>query len=98
MNTVVIQVHDAQAHYRSYHSRALLITGTEEICSRNQKPVNAVTAKRFMIPGVAVVVLRPYFAFVEKAQAFPWEEIEPQVLSVLENTQDADLQVKGQTQ
>ena len=98
VNTVIIQVHANSEHYRSYHSRALLITGVEENCGRNQKPVNAITAKLFMIPGVSVVAVRPYFAVVEKAQAFNWDEVEPQVIAVLENTQDADLQAKGQTQ
>jgi len=79
----VVGFHEADTHVRVYLSRAELTKAPIEQLPRNSGTQTKLFADLLAIPGVAMIVGKPYEVALQKADLYSWEEIHGKVMDLM---------------
>jgi hypothetical protein len=81
--TLPVAFYDASANVRVYLSRTELTQAAEEQRRRHEIPQTKLFADILALPGVAMVIGRPYELIVQKADLWDFDEIHPKILDLV---------------
>ena len=77
-------------NFRYYNVRVVLTDKAIEHADRNDYLGQSCGVIQILmeIDGISTIWVKPYEITIEKAEAFAWDEIEPEVLEVLEHLKE----------
>lgn len=75
--------YDTSANVRVYVSRAELTHLVIENLNRNEPAKTRLFAEILALPGIVMLVGKPYEVFVQKGDLYSWDEIHGRILDML---------------